>query len=112
VQVFPWWQDAVLCQIHPRSFQGDGVGDLSGITKRLDHLVGLGADNFWLQGDQLGLHDDPPVAADEEVLRYRRGECDVHLTLGAAARPLPAGRVAWASEPADSLPADGAVVVR
>jgi alpha-glucosidase len=46
-----WWEDAVIYQIYPRSFQdsdGDGVGDLRGIESRLDHLVELGADGFWL----------------------------------------------------------------
>jgi glycosidase len=46
-----WWQNAVVYQIYPRSFQdsdGDGVGDLSGIEQRLDHLAYLGVDAFWL----------------------------------------------------------------
>ena len=46
-----WWQDAVVYQIYPRSFQdsdGDGIGDLRGIMERLDHLVWLGVDAFWL----------------------------------------------------------------
>jgi len=46
-----WWRDAVVYQIYPRSFQdsdGDGVGDLRGITQRLDYLSWLGVDAFWL----------------------------------------------------------------
>ena len=46
-----WWRDAVVYQIYPRSFQDsncDGVGDLPGITRRLDHLAYLGVDAFWL----------------------------------------------------------------
>ena len=47
----PWWRDAVVYQIYPRSFQdssGDGVGDLDGIASRLDHLSWLGVDAVWL----------------------------------------------------------------
>src|SRR5881296_1212801 len=47
----PWWQDGVLYQIYPRSFQdsnGDGVGDLAGVIERLDHLEWLGIDGVWL----------------------------------------------------------------
>ena len=47
----PWWQDAVVYQIYPRSFadgDGDGVGDLAGLTERLDHLAWLGVDALWL----------------------------------------------------------------
>ena len=46
-----WWRDAVLYQIYPRSFQdtnGDGVGDLPGITERLDYLSRLGVDAIWI----------------------------------------------------------------
>jgi len=46
-----WWEDAVVYQIYPRSFQdsdGDGIGDLRGIEQRLDHLAYLGVDAFWL----------------------------------------------------------------
>jgi alpha-glucosidase len=46
-----WWRGAVTYQVYPRSFQdsnGDGVGDLPGITRRLDHIAGLGADAVWI----------------------------------------------------------------
>ena len=47
----PWWRDAVVYQVYPRSFQdsdGDGEGDLPGIASRLDHVAQLGADAVWL----------------------------------------------------------------
>ena len=46
-----WWQNAVIYQIYPRSFQdsnGDGIGDLQGIISRLDYLKTLGVDAVWL----------------------------------------------------------------
>jgi alpha-glucosidase len=46
-----WWRGSVTYQVYPRSFQddnGDGVGDLPGITRRLDHIAGLGCDAVWL----------------------------------------------------------------
>jgi alpha-glucosidase len=47
----PWWQGAVIYQIYPRSFadsNGDGIGDLPGITAHLDHVASLGVDAIWL----------------------------------------------------------------
>jgi len=47
----PWWKTGVVYQIYPRSFldtDGDGVGDLEGIRRRLDHLAWLGVDALWL----------------------------------------------------------------
>ena len=46
-----WWRSGVIYQIYPRSYQdsnGDGIGDLRGITRRLDHIASLGADAVWL----------------------------------------------------------------
>jgi alpha-glucosidase len=46
-----WWKNAVIYEIYPRSYQdsnGDGIGDLNGITQRLDYLQSLGVDAIWL----------------------------------------------------------------
>jgi len=46
-----WWKHAVIYEIYPRSFQdsnGDGIGDLNGITERLDYLQALGVDAIWI----------------------------------------------------------------
>ena len=51
VDAAPWWMNAVLYQVYPRSFQdsdGDGVGDLTGIVRRLDYLAQLGVDIVWI----------------------------------------------------------------
>ena len=47
----PWWRGAAIYQIYPRSFMdsnGDGIGDLPGITARLDHVASLGVDAIWI----------------------------------------------------------------
>ena len=47
----PWWKHAFLYEIYPRSFQdsnGDGIGDLNGISQRMDYLQSLGVDAIWL----------------------------------------------------------------
>lgn len=46
-----WWKEAVIYQIYPRSFKdsnGDGIGDLKGITEKLDYLKELGVDAVWI----------------------------------------------------------------
>lgn len=47
----PWWRGAAIYQIYPRSFcdsNGDGIGDLPGITQRLEHVARLGVDAIWV----------------------------------------------------------------
>jgi alpha-glucosidase len=46
-----WWRGAVIYQVYPRSFldtNGDGIGDLAGIERRLDYIAGLGVDAIWI----------------------------------------------------------------
>ena len=50
-ETLPWWKGAAIYQIYPRSFMdanGDGIGDLAGITSRLDHVARLGVDAIWI----------------------------------------------------------------
>lgn len=56
-----WWKEAVIYQIYPRSFMdsnGDGIGDLKGITSRLDYLKYLGIDVIWLSPIYKSPNDD------------------------------------------------------
>ena len=46
-----WWKGAAIYQIYPRSFadaNGDGIGDLKGVTRHLDYVAALGVDAIWL----------------------------------------------------------------
>jgi len=77
-----WWREGVFYQIYPRSFQdsnGDGVGDLAGITARLDHLndgtpKSLGIDAIWLSP----FYRSPMADFGYDVSDY----CDVDPTFG------------------------------
>ncbi|MDJ1113983.1 glycoside hydrolase family 13 protein [Microbacterium dauci] len=65
-----WWRTAVIYQIYPRSFSdasGDGIGDLPGITSRLDHLASLGVDAVWLSP----FFTSPQKDAGYDVADYR-----------------------------------------
>lgn len=56
-----WWQEAVVYQIYPRSFQdsnGDGIGDINGIIQRLDYLKKLGITAIWLSPVYESPNDD------------------------------------------------------
>lgn len=66
----PWWRSAVIYQVYPRSFadgNGDGVGDLPGITARLRHLSRLGVDALWLSP----FYRSPQHDAGYDVADYR-----------------------------------------
>ena len=65
-----WWQDAVIYQVYPRSFadgNGDGMGDLAGITARLPYLRDLGVDAVWLSP----FYASPQADAGYDVADYR-----------------------------------------
>jgi oligo-1,6-glucosidase len=66
-----WWKEAVFYQIYPRSFQdsnGDGIGDLQGIIKRLDYLKELGVDAIWLSP----IYDSPNDDNGYDIRDYRK----------------------------------------
>lgn len=57
----PWWKNAVVYQIYPKSFQdsnGDGIGDIQGIISRLDYLADLGIDAVWISPMYCSPQDD------------------------------------------------------
>ncbi len=66
---FLWWRDGIIYQIYPRSFSdanGDGIGDLAGITSRLDYLQQLGVDAIWLSP----IYPSPDVDFGYDVSDY------------------------------------------
>jgi alpha-glucosidase len=72
-----WWRDAVLYQVYPRSFadaNGDGIGDLAGVTERLEYLEWLGVDAIWLNP----VHPSPNVDWGYDVADYT----GIHADLG------------------------------
>lgn len=65
----PWWKQAVIYEIYPRSFQdsnGDGVGDIDGITSRLDYLKDLGIDAIWITP----MYPSPQVDFGYDISHY------------------------------------------
>jgi len=64
-----WWKNAVIYEIYPRSFQdsnGDGIGDLNGITSRLDYLEKLGVEAIWLSP----IYPSPQVDFGYDISNY------------------------------------------
>ncbi len=64
-----WWKHAVIYEIYPRSFQdsnGDGIGDLNGITSRLDYLQTLGVDAIWIAP----MYPSPQVDFGYDIANY------------------------------------------
>lgn len=93
-----WWHDAVCYQIYPRSFadtDGDGIGDLPGITAHLGHLEWLGIDAVWISptfpspnadwgydvADYLGVHPDLGTLADLDALIAEATRRDIRVLL-------------------------------
>jgi alpha-glucosidase len=75
-----WWRDGIIYQIYPRSFadsNGDGIGDLNGITARLDYLADLGIDAIWLSP----IYPSPDVDFGYDVSDY----CDIDPRCGSLA---------------------------
>ena len=93
-----WWRDGVLYQIYPRSFadsNGDGIGDLVGVTERLEYLEWLGVDGIWLNpihpspnvdwgydvSDYTGVHPDLGTLDDLDRLVATARERGIHVLL-------------------------------
>ncbi len=75
-----WWRQAAVYQVYPRSFadgNGDGIGDLPGLTSRLSYLAGLGVDAIWLSP----FYPSPLADGGYDVSDYR----DVHPDFGTLA---------------------------
>jgi len=66
----PWWQQTVIYQIYPRSFQdsnGDGIGDIRGIINRLDYLKDLGVETIWVSP----FFESPQLDFGYDISNYR-----------------------------------------
>src|SRR3990170_2123712 len=76
----PWWRDAVIYEVYPRSFadaDGDGDGDLAGLRSRLPYLADLGVDAIWIAP----WYPSPMADGGYDVSDY----CDIHPMFGTLA---------------------------
>jgi alpha-glucosidase len=76
----PWWMQGVIYQVYPRSFQdtdGDGIGDIPGIRRRLDYLKWLGVDALWISP----IYPSPMKDFGYDVSDY----CSIDPTFGSLA---------------------------
>ncbi|KAK1831666.1 glycoside hydrolase family 13 protein, partial [Podospora conica] len=67
----PWWKEAIIYQIYPASFldtNGDGWGDINGITSKLDYLKGLGVDVLWLSP----IYESPMADMGYDISNYQK----------------------------------------
>lgn len=93
-----WWQESVVYQIYPRSFNdsdGDGIGDLKGITQKLDYLNELGINVIWLCpvyaspnddngydiSDYRAIHPEYGTMADMEELLFEADKRDIKIVM-------------------------------
>jgi alpha-glucosidase len=93
-----WWRDGVLYQVYVRAFadsNGDGIGDLPGLTSRLDHLEWLGVDGVWLSptmpspnadwgydvSDYMDVHPELGTLADLDRLIAEAGRRGIRVLL-------------------------------
>lgn len=75
-----WWETATIYQIYPRSFQdsnSDGIGDLPGITTRLEYIANLGVDAIWISP----FYPSPQTDFGYDVSDY----CDINPEYGSLA---------------------------